>query len=261
MYKRNSLFVSKISKYNVDSFCKNEDIAYKLANDSLIPFRSNSFSAWKLGGATLANRKYFNIDHIFWGELTHKQVKEFNQKCDFQLKSLKAEGEISLKINVNLSTDFFKFIDHISDNDLFESFCYCIEMPDCGIDDLNHNIYALLSDRCASGALILGDWININLFNNNNIYTFKILDKDSQQILAFGNSDILLSSPISLARTFIKNSIKKGFIVKPGDIISTGGITPCINLSCNKNYVLVVNNQKIFSINTFKVDDDSYSIR
>lgn len=258
MYIRKSIFVDKLINYSDQLFDTSlESIYKKLSYDNNLTDK-NELVAWKLGGATRSNRDYFNYDAIFYGKLFSTQIKKYSEVSRFKLKSLRAECEIAVRLKNDIDAYLLNDLKHIDNSEVFDSYCACIEMPDCTFDNLHGNINALISDRCAAGALILGDWHKLSDYSFSDKTNFQL--SLSNRIISEGYLDNLLFSPFDLALKFLTESCQRGIKHRKGDIISTGGITPCVSLENNKTYNYSVNSKLEFSFKTEVNEDDSYNI-
>lgn len=190
-------------------------------------------AAWKLGGTTMATRRAFGVDRLYFGPLHESEVlTQAGVVPGRKLFELKGEAEIALRISPNAARLLGEGASALSaapTADLFDAWCVALELPSSPILDLGTaGVKALLADRCASGALALGpehvfdatvDWTGDSLR----------VDQDGQTI-ATGGVAALVASPDACARDFLADAVARGFAPKPGQWISTGGLTPCVPL-------------------------------
>jgi 2-keto-4-pentenoate hydratase len=202
-------------------------------------------AAWKLGGTTRTTRKVFNIDKLYFGPLHESEVMvEPSVAPGRPLFELKGEVEIALRIAPDVA-DVLKgdpaVIATTPSVTLFDAWCVVLELPSSPIVDLAAaGVAALVADRCASGALLLGP---ANVFNAASDWTGdKLSTEQDGEVIAIGGVDALVASPDVCARDFLVEALIRGFAPRPGQWISTGGLTPCVPLKIGAKVTVFLNN-------------------
>jgi 2-keto-4-pentenoate hydratase len=105
---------------------------------------------------------------------------------------------------------------------------------------------ALLMDRCAAGALYLGD-ARPNLDDATIDEKLEIL-ADGTSVAQGAAKTSLLMTPIEAARGFLQIAAAQGVSVRRGQWISTGGITPCVTLPFGEPIQLNLGGKPVFSL-------------
>lgn len=206
------------------------DAAYVLAGRTVAQ-AGKPVAAWKLGATTAATRETFSTDAIYFGAIFDDEVWFAGQGAAHTPPPVfRAEAEIALRLASDVTPDEAAFIAaNAPSTALFDAWSPALEAPYSSIGNIPEvGLPALLADRCAAGALFLGAARG----------DVRDLSIDSEiAILIGGNvvasargSKALLMSPIEAARGFIAVAGRQGIALSRGQWISTGGITPCIDL-------------------------------
>lgn len=188
-------------------------------------------AAWKLGGTTATTRRIFRVEALYFGPLHETELLTAPPRAPGRpLAEIKGEAEIALRIAPQAEALLESGVDAIAEAplaELFDAWCITLEMPSSPISNLvEAGVAALVADRCAAGALLLGplhpyaagtDWTGTRLRT----------EQDGETI-AEGGAEALVDPADVCARDFLIEALRRGFRPAPGQWISTGGITPCV---------------------------------
>lgn len=188
-------------------------------------------SAWKLGGTTATTRAVFGVDCPYFGVLHDSEVLVTPKVGPhLPLIELKAEAEMCLRLGPAvdmLAQTGWKALDDIAPSALFDAWCWGLEFPSSPIDNLvDCGAAALVADRCAAGALVLGPlqhstghWPNDTL----------VIRQDGED-MATGNLGSLLDAPEVSLHMFLQEAVHHRFHPRSGQWVASGGLTPCVPL-------------------------------
>lgn len=170
------------------------------------------WAGWKLGGTNHASRAAFGVTTGYFGALAQSEILiQPEYAPDFALCEMKGEVEIALRL--------------AADGKSHDAWCIALEMPASPIRDLvDLGVRALVADRCAAGALLLGP-VHEGAFGGLSTSRF-ILRADGED-LSVADMTALVASPEELLAEFLALARETGFAPRPGDWIATGGITAC----------------------------------
>lgn len=229
-------------------FPKNLNEAYQLVQGQLDASHLD-IAAWKLGGTTTTTQKIFDVEKLYFGPIYGREVQHGSGSAPgFKLFEYKVEAEIALRISTK-ALDCLKDAARIAQVDhtvLFDAWCVAGEMPSSPIIDMaTYGVNALVSDRCATGFLVLAtpyslpglvfpDWSDKNLEIH--------IDGTS---VTKGNVGDLVWKPEICARDFMQLALEQGFTLKPGQWISTGGVTACVQSPVGSEVVLTLNDETV----------------
>ena len=219
-----SLREQNISK-NLDIDITDIAQAYKISQD-LADLQGGQISAYKLGATTELTRAIFNTTEVYYGPMLDREVftrNKISNNCNILLPQFKGEAEIALRIGSDINN-----LDELTAANPFDAWCCALECPWSVFANLPEaGLTALIADRCASGALFLGEPKKISS-----------LPIDATISIASGGVTIASGSilnslvmPVEEASsTAIKKILMHGISLKKGQWISTGGITACVVL-------------------------------
>ena len=176
-------------------------------------------AAWKLGGTTAATRTLFRTDQAYFGILHANEllVRPAKAPC-LLLCELKGEVEIALRISTSTSQS----------DPCFDAWCIAFEMPASPIENLVAlGVNALVADRCAAGALLLGAPQSMQDLSRSGQAV--VLQHDGV-VVGQGSTEMLLAPPTDCARGFVEQALRHGFFPEAGQWVATGGLTPCTSL-------------------------------
>lgn len=190
-------------------------------------------SAWKLGGTTHSTKALFNVDQLYFGPLYAHEIFGHGDCVDLTLAESKVEIELAARINASC--------------DGADTWCLCAELPSSPIADMpSAGASALVSDRCAAGALVLGPQSDTSYANG-------LAGADAVEIrvngrtMATGGLSALTALPHAIVRDFLKLAPEHGFHPQPGQWIATGGLTPCVEVPRDAHIDVLANGKQALS--------------
>jgi 2-keto-4-pentenoate hydratase len=172
------------------------------------------WGAWKLGGTNYGGQAAFNVTRGYFGAIDRSEILlEPAIAPGFPLFEIKGEVEVALRI--------------AADGQSFDAWCVCLEMPSSPITNLlEAGVNALVADRCAAGALLLGAEKPVSsLSETENAHFTLEIDGEAASV---GTLADLVASPAACLDDFLALAAETGFAPKAGDWVATGGITKCI---------------------------------
>lgn len=204
--------------------------AYALAGQTVAQ-AGQAVVAWKLGATTAGTRATFRTDTIYFGGLFADELWVAGKSPALVPPPVfRAEAEIAFRLALDIAPDEAAHrAAHAPSDMLFDAWTPALEAPySCIVNIPEAGLEALLADRCAAGALFLGP-------PRPDVRDAAI---DSEIAILIGGvvaaaataPKALLMSPIEAARGFVAEAGRQGTPLARGQWISTGGITPCIDL-------------------------------
>jgi 2-keto-4-pentenoate hydratase len=187
-------------------------------------------AGWKLGATTAGTRRTFATDEIYFGALGAEEIWDSAQSASPPAPpSLRGEAEIAFRLAVDVRCEDTNAALQRSPAELFDAWAPAIEAPYTCVDNIPEaGLRALLMDRCAAGALYLGE-PRQDIDDPAIDQTLEIL-VDGACVAKGAAHNSLLMTPVEAARGFLRVAAPQGVDVKRGQWISTGGITPCVTL-------------------------------
>ena len=208
----------------------NISTAYAIAS-KMLTILSRPIAAWKLGATTAGTRKAFSTEKIYFGALTYDEIWVADQADAFRPPPIfSGEAEIAFRLATDIETGVGTTI-LASDKpeDIFDAWAPAIEAPYSCVGNLpGIGLNALLMDRCAAGALYLGA-PRSDICDPQIEAELEILIDDEPAARGIAGKSLLMS-PIEAALEFINISAEWDVSLVRGQWISTGGITPCIEI-------------------------------
>jgi len=207
-------------------------------------------AGWKLGATTPAARRTFATDEIYFGALLADEIWDSTLAAEPPVPPvLRGEGEIALRLAADIRCDESEAALKSSATELFDAWAPAIEAPYSCVREIEElGLRALLMDRCAAGALYLGE-PRSNLDDPAMNQAIEI-GVDGSSVAQGAAQASLLMTPGEAARRFLRVAAKHGVSVRRGQWISTGGITPCVTLPLGKPIQLTLGGKKIFTLMT-----------
>ena len=172
------------------------------------------WAAWKLGGTNYGSQAAFNVTRGYFGAIDRTEILwEPAIAPGFPLFEIKGEVEVALRI--------------AADGQGFDAWCVCLEMPSSPITNLlEAGVAALVADRCAAGALLLGAEKPVSRLNETESASFTLeIDGGAASV---GTLADLVASPADCLEDFLALAAETDFKPKAGDWVATGGITKCV---------------------------------
>lgn len=183
----------------------------------------HSVAAWKMGGSTASTRDVFDVKTPYFGPLYDFEVFVGQARVALTLAEAKAEPEIAVRVDATGAD--------------VDAWAIAVELPSSPIENLlDLGVKALIADRCAAGALVVGQPCPIADIPKDRL---KVQLLDGNAVLTKGYMATLLEDPVSLARECLMELKKHGFRSAPGQWIATGGLGPCVPVSRASHLKLV----------------------
>lgn len=221
--------------------------AYGVAAATLICM-ARPVGAWKLGATTAGTRKTFSTDTIYFGGLLEDEMWcVADGAAPPAPLILRGEAEIAFRLARDIAADASATALFGEPAKLFDAWAPVIEAPYSCIENIpDAGLGALLADRCAAGALYMGA-LRTNIADAAIGATIEICI-DGRSAASGDAKTSLLMPPVEAAMGFLAIAAQYGVSVKRGQWISTGGITPCIDLPFDQPIGLRFGGKDIFTI-------------
>lgn len=194
------------------------------------------WGAWKLGGTNAGSRAAFRVDRLYYGAIAQNEILHTSTVCPLAapgvpLAELKGEVEIALRIS--------------ADGRGWDAWCVALEMPASpimGLVDLG--VVALVADRCAAGALVLGPAQEGPLPGPQARLRQDIDGTPAGE----GTVALLTAPPTDLLAEFLEMARAHGAPVAPGQWVATGGITPCLSYRPGQHILVRLDEVPVFDL-------------
>lgn len=194
--------------------------------------RLGKIAAWKLGGTTLSTQKLFKTDSVYFGPIFSDDVIFTAERCPvvpIHYSSVRGEAEVAFRLSEQvirpnnlplLMKEPERFIDAVYP---------AIELPWSPFPLPKSGLKVLVADMCGSGHLIVGQPM---LYERElaSLLQGSVKIVASKKLLANGAINAILGGPLKALQDFIRLAWSYDTPILPGQIVSTGGITPCIEL-------------------------------
>lgn len=194
---------------------------------------ADRWGGWKLGGTNHGSRAAFGVDRLYYGAVARDEILERPDKAPgFPLYEIKGEVEIALRV--------------APDGTGFDAWCVALEMPSSPLEGLVElGVVALVSDRCATGALLLGPVETGPLPSAEARFVQRIngvvaADSDMAGSLV-GTVDEIFADFLAMARAH-------GAPVTGGDWVAIGGITPCLPYAKGDRVEILLNDTVVLDV-------------
>jgi 2-keto-4-pentenoate hydratase len=174
----------------------------------------DQWGGWKLGGSNHASRAAFGVDRLYYGALARSEILTSPALAPgFALHELKGEVEIALRIS--------------ADGTGYDAWCIALEMPSSPLQGLpGLGVAALVADRCAAGALLLGPIRHGRLPD---LAAAQLVQRVNGTVLCEARpAENLTAPPESLLAEFIALARAHAAPVAAGHWVATGGVTVCL---------------------------------
>lgn len=197
--------------------------AYKIQN--IVCPRGPDRVAWKLGGVNQATRSAFNVDRVYAGPIAADQIGAVEPRMPATGFGLQCQAELEVVV---------KLTDAVTDPQASAADIICEIAPalECPASVLSHpqsGVLALIADGCAAGSLVLGAWRAAEQEFLEHFSGSVSLSADGIEI-ASGRYENLVDGLVGTVLAFLDLAAEYELPVKPGDLVSTGGLTPCVPL-------------------------------
>lgn len=189
------------------------------------------WGAWKLGGTNFGSQAAFNVTRGYFGAIDRTEIlSQPSVAPGFPLFEIKGEVEVGLRIG--------------ADGKGFDAWCVCLEMPSSPITNLlEAGVAALVADRCAAGALLLGAERMVETIGA--IDTARFTLEINGAIASVGTLADLVAMPQACLDDFRALAAETGFHPKAGDWVATGGITKCIAFDPGSHVRVLFNDEVV----------------
>ena len=204
-------------------------------------------AGWKLGATTATTRHIFATDEVYYGALLPEEIWVSTQGAPPPApRSLRGEAEIAFRLAVDIGSEEVDGSLERPDAELFDAWAPAIEAPYSCVDNIPEaGLRALLMDRCAAGALYLGE-ARADMGDAAMKQRMEIL-ADGVSVAQGAAGTSLLMTPIEAARAFLRVAAAQGVSARKGHWISTGGITPCVALPFGKTIQLTLGGVQVLN--------------
>lgn len=174
---------------------------------------SDRWAGWKLGGTNHASRAAFGVSEGYFGPIDRDEMLITPAAAPgFALAELKGEVEVALRLG--------------PDGETADAWAVVLEMPSSPIRNLpGAGVAALVADRCAAGALLLGP---VRPGPAPDLAAARFVQELNGQAAATGGMSDLVAPPAVLLAEFVALARRHAMPLVPGQWVATGGITPCI---------------------------------
>lgn len=167
-------------------------------------------AAWKLGGTNAGSRAAFGVTRSYYGAVLDDEVAAPGAPLP-PLNELKGEVEVALRLGPGAQG--------------WDAWCVALEMPSAGLADVGGlGVVALVADRCAAGALVLGPAWTGPLPGPG----VRLGQAVSDGRTAEGLVGDLLAPPDGCLAEFLALARSHGVALRAGQWVATGGVTACI---------------------------------
>ncbi|HHS94011.1 MAG TPA: hypothetical protein ENK63_01520 [Rhodobacterales bacterium] len=185
-----------------------------LAMAELLRRTPTRWAGWKLGGTNHASREAFGVDELYYGALSQREIMAQPARAPgMPLADLRGEVELALRIGAN-------GVSH-------DAWCVALEMPSSPITDMpGLGVRALVADRCAAGALLLGPEQGGPL----PAACEMVLEQDGV-VLDHAGLENLVAPVAEIFADFLHMGQAHGLPLAPGQWVATGGITSCCDFA------------------------------
>lgn len=225
----------------------NQDInlidAYKLVK-SFLDGDDRKVAAWKLGGTNSKTQEAFNVGEAYYGPLFTSELFTLMGEHGITPELHLPQGEAELAVRLS---SFGANERNANSNDprlIFDQWAVAIEFPYSVFSDLpSAGVAALVADRCAAGALVLGR-SQAGLPPEKFCVT---IDVNGEQESS-GTQDAMLVHPIDAALEFRALAFEHGFELDAGQWISTGGLTSCLSMKKGDVVTLKYDGQLVYRL-------------
>ncbi|MBJ3778774.1 hypothetical protein [Acuticoccus mangrovi] len=201
--------------------------AYAVARQCFDAKHAVDVASYKLGGTTPGTQAAFATETAYFGALAASEIWTCGEaRPIFRLPDFRGEAEIAVRLARDVSAE--EVADLVADDTLFDAFAPALEAPWSVVRNLPEaGLPALLMDCCAVGLLFLGTPRPIDAAAMEAPLAIVV----EGEIRAEGKAATgLVMPPMAAALAGMKEMARYGMRLAAGQWISTGGITPCVDL-------------------------------
>lgn len=199
--------------------------AYAVQNE--VFKRDDKAVAWKLGGVNAATRQAFQVDGTYAGPVAADSImpaRPIMHPNDF---GIQCQGELEILVRLGDVAAFYR--GELSVDDVIAAIAPAMECPASVLAFPEDGVFALIADCCAAGSIVQGEWMPWQAFESTQPNDAVRLLSDSG-ILAEGVYANLIDGIAGIVQSFCDLARQYSLPVNAGDLIATGGITPCVAL-------------------------------
>ncbi len=178
--------------------------------------------AWKIGGANPWSRAVFSNTEVFFGPLMSSEL--LVETAELSLAGLHAplaEPEMMLRLG-DLGAE--------APGCLFDKIGFGFEIPASVLPEpAKGELTGQIIDRAGAGALWVGgvqpfaeEWFSSD---------FESEFRHNDGELVGGGSRNIIGGPLGAAREFVRLAKTHGYVLKPGQWIASGGLSPAVSVS------------------------------
>lgn len=189
------------------------------------------WAGWKLGGTNHGSRAAFQVNELYFGAIDAEEVRDRPARAPgYPLYELKGEVEVAVRIDAS--------------GEGFDAWCVALEMPSSPITNLvPSGVAALVADRCAAGALLIGPIQPRETIAATQSAHFTL--EIAGETASTGTWDDLVAPPQRCFEDFLILARKLGFTPAPGQWVATGGITKCIAFAVGQRVRVLLDGEPV----------------
>jgi len=199
--------------------------AYAVQNE--VFKRDDQAVAWKLGGVNAATREAFQVDGTYAGPVAADRImpaRPIMHPNDF---GIQCQGELEILVRLGDVAAFYR--GELSVDDVITGIAPAMECPASVLALPEDGVFALIADCCAAGSVVHGEWVPWQAFESTQPNEAVSLFSDNG-MLAEGVYANLIDGVAGIVEGFCDLARQYCLPVKAGDLVATGGITPCVAL-------------------------------
>lgn len=186
-------------------------------------------AAWKLGGTTASTRSTFKVEVPYFGPLKAHEVHQNNAqlyRTDFIAPVVEPE------ILICLSEDIPPGDVALTPESLFAKLAWValgLELPDtCLGNAAEAGVNWLVADRCAAGALIVGEQLPVEQLSELENHGVELTFDDA--VVSTAPAGSIIGGVLSAGVAALSEFASHGITLNKNQIIATGGLCPAVAL-------------------------------
>ena len=207
--------------------------AYALALENAAAI--GAVGAWKLGGTNAATRELFATDEAYFGPVFAAHVHEATANLVLGQAGF-THGELELCFRLSEGVNDPGALGNPVENlqDLIEELYLGVEFPWSPFDPPSDGLKVLVADCCASGALVVSRGNLAGDAAGAQAVRLTVDGENGVEELAIGSTSNILGGPMQALADFLVLAQAHGVQLQPGQLVATGGCTPCVELPRGK---------------------------